>query len=107
VDDSTVYSDDKGKTWKTGLQTRLGSPWEDVSCRCTALSYWYELVGEVDSVIAKEEGVETLQSKPSRTTYKYVTKKILQSKVSEIEKQMKAIDEKISLDCLARGCKAI
>jgi len=55
-DDPTVYSDDGGKTWKD----RPGSwcqlhPGYDIQCRCTALSYWAELVNEVDKEIFEEE----------------------------------------------------
>jgi SPP1 gp7 family putative phage head morphogenesis protein len=51
-DDATVYSDDGGKTWKD----RPGSwcqlhPGEDYQCRCTALSYFDELVNEADQQI--------------------------------------------------------
>jgi hypothetical protein len=60
-DDSTVYSDDKGKTWKPRPSGAVMlHPGQDIQCRCTALSYWDELVGEVDSVITKEEGYDNL-----------------------------------------------
>jgi SPP1 gp7 family putative phage head morphogenesis protein len=61
-DDSTVYSDDGGKTW---IPRPSGSvllhPGIDIMCRCTATSYWDELVGEADSVISKEEGDEIVK----------------------------------------------
>jgi SPP1 gp7 family putative phage head morphogenesis protein len=51
-DDALVYSEDGGKTWKprTASMTDV-HPGEDIQCRCTALSYWDELVGEVDKQI--------------------------------------------------------
>jgi SPP1 gp7 family putative phage head morphogenesis protein len=54
-DDALVYSKDGGKTWikRPGGMTHV-HPGEDISCRCCALSYWDELVGEVDSLIDKE-----------------------------------------------------
>jgi uncharacterized protein with gpF-like domain len=54
--DSTVYSEDGGKTWipRPSDWCQL-HPGQDIQCRCTALSYWDELVGEVDSLIDKEE----------------------------------------------------
>jgi SPP1 gp7 family putative phage head morphogenesis protein len=55
-DDATVYSDDGGKAWKarpTGAV--LLHPGQDYQCRCTAIAYWEELVGEADAVIDYEE----------------------------------------------------
>jgi len=50
-DDPTVYSTD-GKTWKPRPEgAPLVHPGEEEGCRCTALSYWNELVGEVDKAI--------------------------------------------------------
>jgi hypothetical protein len=58
--DSTVYSDDGGKTWKPRPSNAVMlHPGQDIQCRCTALSYWDELVGEADSVIDREEGYNT------------------------------------------------
>lgn len=51
-DDPTVYSDDGGKTWKDRSPDMCQlHPGYDIQCRCTALSYWAELVGEVDREI--------------------------------------------------------
>jgi SPP1 gp7 family putative phage head morphogenesis protein len=51
-DDSTVYSDDGGKTWKDRPSDWCQlHPGQDIQCRCTALSYFAELVGEVDREI--------------------------------------------------------
>jgi SPP1 gp7 family putative phage head morphogenesis protein len=51
-DDSTVYSEDSGKTWKDRPSDWCQlHPGYDIQCRCTALSYWDELVGEVDQQI--------------------------------------------------------
>jgi SPP1 gp7 family putative phage head morphogenesis protein len=50
--DGTVYSQDGGKTWiprPSGAVTV--HPGFDPQCRCTATSYWDELVGEADAAI--------------------------------------------------------
>jgi hypothetical protein len=53
--DPSVYSDDGGKTWKPRPSGAVMlHPGHDIQCRCTALSYWDELVGEVDSLIDNE-----------------------------------------------------
>jgi SPP1 gp7 family putative phage head morphogenesis protein len=53
-DDASVYSEDGGKTWKPRPEGWAHvHPGEDIQCRCTALSYWDELVGEVDLIIDK------------------------------------------------------
>jgi SPP1 gp7 family putative phage head morphogenesis protein len=57
--DSSVYSDDGGKTWKPRPSGAVQlHPGQDYNCRCTALSYWDELVGEVDQKIAEIEGLD-------------------------------------------------
>jgi len=57
-DDSTVLSEDEGKTWR---DRPLGAvklhPGQDYQCRCTATAYWQELVGEADSIIDKDERI--------------------------------------------------
>ena len=54
--DSTVYSDDVGKTWKIRPASWCQfHPGYDIQCRCTALSYWQELVNEVDHEIEMQE----------------------------------------------------
>jgi hypothetical protein len=60
-DDSSVYSDDGGKTWKPrpAGAVRL-HPGEDYQCRCCALSYWQEIVDEVDEKIADIEGLDNM-----------------------------------------------
>jgi len=56
-DDPTVYSDDGGKTWKPRpLDWVQEHPGQDIQCRCTALSYWDELINEVDREIDEMEG---------------------------------------------------
>lgn len=51
-DDATVYSDDGGKTWKDrGSGAVILHPGMDYQCRCTAIAYWQELVGEADDQI--------------------------------------------------------
>jgi hypothetical protein len=60
-DDSTVYSQDGGKTWTSRpYGAVLLHPGQDFQCRCTALSYWQELVGEADAMIAQYEELDTL-----------------------------------------------
>jgi uncharacterized protein with gpF-like domain len=47
-DDSTVYSRDKGKTWIPRPKgAALTYPGEIDGCRCTALAFEPELVGEI------------------------------------------------------------
>jgi hypothetical protein len=50
--DSAVYSQDGGKTW---IDRPSGAvilhPGQDYQCRCTAIAYWQELVGEADEQI--------------------------------------------------------
>jgi hypothetical protein len=60
-DDSSVYSDDGGKTWKPRpAGAVLLHPGQDYQCRCTALSYWDELVDEADAKIAEIEGLDAM-----------------------------------------------
>jgi hypothetical protein len=51
-DNAGVYSEDGGKTW---IDRPTGAvalhPGEDSLCRCTAIAYWQELVGEADAQI--------------------------------------------------------
>jgi SPP1 gp7 family putative phage head morphogenesis protein len=55
-DKAELYSEDGGKTWIPRPEGWAHvHPGEDIQCRCTALSYWDELVGEVDLIIDKEE----------------------------------------------------
>jgi SPP1 gp7 family putative phage head morphogenesis protein len=62
-DDASVYSDDGGKTWKPRPAGAIRvHPGEDISCRCCALSYWDELVDEVDQKIAEIEGLDALSA---------------------------------------------
>jgi hypothetical protein len=55
-DDSGVYSEDGGKTW---IDRPAGAvqlhPGQDYQCRCTALAYWQEIIGEVDQEIEQSE----------------------------------------------------
>ena len=51
-DDATVFSVDGGKTWRNRPSSWCQMhPGYDIQCRCTALSYWSELIGEVDGQI--------------------------------------------------------
>jgi SPP1 gp7 family putative phage head morphogenesis protein len=55
-DNALVYSEDRGKTWiPRPSGAVLLHPGEDIQCRCCALSYWDELVGEVDAQIKAQE----------------------------------------------------
>jgi hypothetical protein len=51
-DDSSVYSEDGGKTWidRPSSWCQL-HPGQDYQCRCTALAYWNEIIDEVDEQI--------------------------------------------------------
>lgn len=64
--DSTVYSEDGGKTWiPRPSGAVLLHPGLDIMCRCIARNYWEELVGEVDAEIAaKENTANELVGKP-------------------------------------------
>jgi SPP1 gp7 family putative phage head morphogenesis protein len=107
--DPSVYSDDGGKTWKprpSGAVTQ--HPGMDYQCRCTAISYWDELVGEADAMIAKYEELDTLSAQnigatpkpapsepppsPVPQPKKVVTQKMLKTQAADLDKQMKAID---------------
>lgn len=54
-DDDTVYSDDKGKTWKkrTAKMYR-GIPGQDIQCRCTSSPFFDDMIAEVDEEIEQE-----------------------------------------------------
>ena len=55
-EDPTVYSDNGGKTWKPRPASWCQlHPGYDIQCRCTALSFWEELVSEVDNQIDGED----------------------------------------------------
>jgi hypothetical protein len=55
-DNPTVYSEDGGKHWipRHSDWVQL-HPGYDYNCRCTALSYWNELIGEVDAQLGSVE----------------------------------------------------
>jgi uncharacterized protein with gpF-like domain len=110
-DDSTVYSQDGGKTWiPRPSGAVLLHPGDDYLCRCTALAYWWELVGEADAMIAQYEELDALTAQniaatpkatppelppapvPTPQPKKFVTQKMLQNQAADLEKQMKAID---------------
>jgi SPP1 gp7 family putative phage head morphogenesis protein len=62
-DNSTVYSQDGGKTWVPRPSGAvLLHPGMDYLCRCTAIAYWYELVGEADEMIAQYEELDALSA---------------------------------------------
>ncbi len=56
-DDSTVYSDDNGKTWKS--RSSIGGvqlpPGQAIQCRCTAIPFFSDLIEEVDEIINSEK----------------------------------------------------
>jgi uncharacterized protein with gpF-like domain len=106
--DSTVFSQDGGKTWiPRPSGAVLLHPGIDFLCRCTAIAEWNELVGEADALIAQYEELDALSAQnitamsnspppallvPAPKPKKFVTQKMLQSQVADLEKQMKAID---------------
>jgi hypothetical protein len=60
--DGAVYSQDGGKTWiDRPSGAVLLHPGQDYQCRCTAIAYWQELVGEADEQIdLLSENVENM-----------------------------------------------
>jgi SPP1 gp7 family putative phage head morphogenesis protein len=106
--DSTVYSDDGGKTWMPRPSGAvIQHPGMDYQCRCTATAYWQELVGEADEMIAQYEELDTLAAQnigaapkaappppaqpPAPQPKKFVTQKMLQAEAAELENQMNAV----------------
>jgi SPP1 gp7 family putative phage head morphogenesis protein len=65
-DDPTVCSEDEGKTWidrpSGAVQLHPGFDWQ---CRCTATSYWEELVQEADKLL-DYEGPGTVEGETKR-----------------------------------------
>jgi hypothetical protein len=62
-DDSSVYSEDDGKTWIDRPSSAvLLHPGQDYLCRCTAIAYWQELAGEADALIAQYEELDVLSA---------------------------------------------
>jgi hypothetical protein len=97
--DSTVYSEDKGKTWKPRPSGAVMlHPGQDIQCRCTALSFWDELVGDVDGVIADEEKIITESSKQShqRRGSQPLVKPEVQKQKTKIAELGDAINAKLS-----------
>jgi SPP1 gp7 family putative phage head morphogenesis protein len=109
-DDSTVYSQDGGKTW---ISRPSGAvmlhPGMDFQCRCSAIAYWEELVSEADAIIAQYEELDALTTQniaampkavppeppppaPAQAPKKFITQKMLQAEAADLEKQMKSID---------------
>jgi len=113
-DDSTVFSQDGGKTWiNRPSNAVLLHPGMDFQCRCSAIAYWQELVGEADAIIAQYEELDNLSAlniaataaapkpeppapppPPAPEPKKFVTQKMLQSEISELNKQIKALEGK-------------
>jgi SPP1 gp7 family putative phage head morphogenesis protein len=62
--DSSVFSQDGGKTWieRPSGAVRL-HPGDDYLCRCTATSYWNELVMEADEKIDEYEELDRLSER--------------------------------------------
>jgi uncharacterized protein with gpF-like domain len=106
--DSTVFSQDGGKTWiPRPSGAVLLHPGSDYLCRCTAIAEWNELVGEADALIAQYEELDAISAQniaampkapqPAPTApqpKKFITQKILKDQVADLEKQMQAIDMK-------------
>jgi hypothetical protein len=106
--DSTVYSQDGGKTWiPRPPGAVLLHPGSDYLCRCTAIAEWNELVGEADALIAQYEELDALSAQniaampkapqpvpAAPQPKKFITQKILKAQVADLENQMKAIDMK-------------
>lgn len=118
-DDSTVFSQDGGKTWidrPSGAVTL--HPGMDYQCRCTAVAYWQELVGEADAMIAEYEELDALSAQniaampqtppptPEPGPKKFVTQKMLQAEASDIGKQMKELEKKYGGDIAGKGTAA-
>jgi len=107
-DDSTVYSEDGGKTWiNRPSGAVLLHPGDDYQCRCTAIAYWQELVNEADTMIAQYEELDAIAAQniaampkpappvpPEPESKKFITQKILKSEISDLNKQMKALEGK-------------
>jgi SPP1 gp7 family putative phage head morphogenesis protein len=119
-DDSTVYSDDGGKTWSPRPSGAvLLHPGMDIQCRCTAIAYWNELVDEADAMIAQYEELDALSaaniaampkttptatpSTPVPQPKKFVTQKMLQAQVTDLDKQMKALEKQYGGDIAGKG----
>jgi SPP1 gp7 family putative phage head morphogenesis protein len=70
-DDSTVYSQDGGKTWiPRPSGAVLLHPGFDYQCRCSAIAFWNELVGEADAMIAQYEEPDALSAQNIAATPK-------------------------------------
>jgi hypothetical protein len=65
-DNPTVYSEDGGKTWiDRPANAVILHPGMDYICRCTATSYWEELVQEADKLL-DYEGAGTVEGEVKR-----------------------------------------
>jgi uncharacterized protein with gpF-like domain len=93
-DNSSVCSEDGGKTWIDRPDGAvLLHPGDDYQCRCTATAYWQELVGEAD---AGETGTETTAATVPGSTAR------TQPKLPEIsetaEKRIKELAGKVTAE---------
>ncbi|MDR1301109.1 MAG: hypothetical protein LBK43_01385 [Treponema sp.] len=96
--DPAVCSDDKGKTWKPRPSDAvLLHPGRDIQCRCAALSYWEELVGEVDSVIAKEEGYDAPERAAPTPHQTPPSDEIAEKRIKELVRKITTEQEAIEL----------
>ncbi|MDR2150115.1 MAG: hypothetical protein LBO67_04740 [Spirochaetaceae bacterium] len=117
VIDKVIVSDYEGHIYN--LQNTHG--WYMVSsehyivknCRCTATAYWQELVGEADQMLAQYWEPNTVAaqniavlSKPMLQPKKLVTQKILQGQVSDLDKQIKALENQYSGAIVDNGSPA-
>lgn len=54
-DDNSLYSDNKGKTWKKRTKDMfIGIPGQDIQCRCTSIPFFDDMIAEVDNEIDEE-----------------------------------------------------
>lgn len=54
-DNNSLYSDDKGKTWKNRTKDMfIGIPGQDIQCRCTSIPFFNDMIAEVDKEIEEE-----------------------------------------------------
>lgn len=55
--DTSVYSEDKGETWKPRIgRMPKAHPGQEIQCRCVAIPFWDEIVAQVDGEIIEEIG---------------------------------------------------
>jgi SPP1 gp7 family putative phage head morphogenesis protein len=96
--DPSVYSQDGGKTWiDRPAGAVLLHPGMDYQCRCTAIAYWQELVGEVDEMIAQYEELDVMSAQnisamPNLAAQTSKASTVLQGKPANSAKQNETKD---------------